>query len=132
MKVLVPLLTGKENNEDFVSAFTNKVDEVILLQIVDKDFKDRTASAIGGMRITRVAMEEIKKIVGSKKKKCTEHIEWGSTLKKIHSIAILQKVDKVFLVKQENQFFEDILKELKKDKVAVEVIEVKDTEEEEK
>lgn len=130
MKVLVPLLSGKENDKEFVEAFTKQVDEVVLLQIVDKDFKDRTASAIGGMRQSRVAMEEIKKVVGAKKKKCTELIEWGSTIQKIHAIAVIQKVDRVFLVKQENQFFDDILKELKKDKITVEIIEVKEKEEE--
>ena len=37
-----------------------------------------------------------------------------STIKKILSLSVLQKVDKVYFVNQKNQFFEDILKELKK------------------
>jgi len=131
MKVLVPLLTGKESDKDFVEAFTSKVDEVILLQIVDKDFMAKTASALGEVRQSRVSMEEIKKVVGAKKKKCVETTEWGSTIQKILANAVLQKVDSVFLVKQHNQFFEDILKELKKNKIKCEVIEVKEKEEEE-
>ena len=129
MKVLVPLLTGKEKDKSFFEAFTTKVDEVILLQIVDKDFRDKTASAIGEMGRSRAAMEEIKKMIGQKKKKCSELTEWGSTIQKILSIAILQKVDLVYLVKQKNQFFEDILKELKKNKVKFEVVEVVEKEE---
>ncbi|MFA5126143.1 MAG: hypothetical protein WC462_04025 [archaeon] len=131
MKVLVPLLTGKENDKDFVEAFTFKVDEVVLLQIVDKDFMVKTSSALGEVRQSRTEMEEIKKIVGAKKKKCVETTEWGSTIQKILANAVLQKVDSVFLVKQRNQFFEDILKELKKNKIVCEVIEVKEQEEEE-
>jgi hypothetical protein len=121
VKVLIPLLTGKEKDADFVQFFSSKASEILLLQIVDKDFKDKTASAIGEMRQSRVVMEEVKKILGAKKKKCVELTEWGSTIAKIRAISILQKVDKVFLVKQDNQFFEDILKELKKDKISVEV-----------
>jgi hypothetical protein len=122
VKVLVPLLTGKENDKGFVEAFTKGVDEIILLQIVDKDFMSKTASAISEVRQSRALMDELKKIVGQKKKKCVEASEWGSTIQKIVGMAVLQKVDKVFLVKEKNQFFDDILKELKKNKVKVEVL----------
>jgi len=132
MKVLVPLLTGKEKEKSFVEAFTTKVDEVVLLQIVDKDFMSKTASALGELRQSKATMEEIKKIVGGKKKKCFELTEWGSTIQKIIAIFVLQKVDTVFFVKQENQFFEDILKELKKKRIKFEVIEVVEKEEGEK
>ncbi|MFA6268811.1 MAG: hypothetical protein WCW13_05310 [archaeon] len=127
MKVLVPLLTGKEKDSAFIELFSSKVDEVILLQITDKDFKSKTASAIGELRYLRAALEEIKKVIGKKKKKCVEISEWGSTIQKLIGISILQKVDKVFLVKQNNQFFEDILKELKKNKIPFEVVEVSES-----
>ncbi len=130
VKVLVPLLTGKEKENDFVEAFTSKVDEIIVLQIIDKDFMNKTASTIGEMRQSRVVMEEVKKIVGLKKKKYSEATEWGSTINKIISLAVLQKVDKVFFVNQQNQFFGDILKELKKNKIQYEVIDVVGKEEE--
>lgn len=134
MKVLVPLLTGKENNPSFIEAFTNKVDEVVLLQIVDRGFMSRTSSAIGEVRQFRAVLDEIKKIVGTKKKKCNEITEWGTTAKKILGIAVLQKIDKVFLVEDKTQFFEEVTKELKKNKVkfeAVRVIEQKEEEDEE-
>ncbi|VVB75939.1 Uncharacterised protein [uncultured archaeon] len=133
MKVLVPLLTGKENNPMFIEAFTNKVDEVVLLQIVDKGFMSRTSSAIGEVRQFRTVMDEIKKIVGTKKKKCNEITEWGTTAKKILGIAVLQKIDKVFLVSDHTQFFEEVTKELKKNKVNFEAVEViEEIEEDEK
>ncbi|MFA6399570.1 MAG: hypothetical protein WCW44_04355 [archaeon] len=130
VKVLVPLLTGKEKESDFVEAFTSKVDEIVLLQIIDKDFMNKTASAIGEMRQSRAVMEEVKKIVAQKKKKYSEATEWGSTINKIISLAVLQKVDKVFFVNQKNQFFGDILKELKKNKIQYEVVDVVEKKEE--
>lgn len=131
MRVLVPLLTGKESDANFIEAFTSKVDEVILLQIVDKEFMSRTSAAIGEVSQYRSVMEKIKKVVSSKRKKCVEVSEWGGTIKKILALAFLRKVDKVFLVKQDAQFFDEILAELKKAKVKVEIIEVADKEPEE-
>ncbi|MCX6803610.1 MAG: hypothetical protein NTY48_03490 [Candidatus Diapherotrites archaeon] len=124
MKVLVPLLTGFEKDPIFVSAVTDKVDEVILLQIVDKEFHARAGSAIGEVRQLRLVLDELRKSIGAKKKKCVELTEWGSTIQKIISLVLLQKIDKVYLVKQNNQFFEDILKALSKNKIKYGVIDV--------
>jgi hypothetical protein len=124
MKVLVPLLTGKENNPLFIEAFTVRVDEVILLQIVDKEFMSKTSAAIGEVRQLTKVMEEIRKAVGLKKKKCSEITEWGSTLKKLLALAVLQKIDKVFLIKENTSFFDEITKELKKNKIPFEAIEL--------
>jgi len=132
MKILVPLLTGKENAPNFVDVITNKVDEIILLQIVDKDFHSKTGAAMGEVRQFRMLLDVLKKEIGAKRKKYDELTEWGSTIPKIVSIALIRKVDKVVLVKQNIQFFSDIVKELKKNKIEVDVIEVVTLEEENK
>ncbi|MEI7961656.1 MAG: hypothetical protein WCI04_04955 [archaeon] len=126
MKILVPVLCGKEVDAMFVDAITNKVDEIILLQIVDNEFHSRAGSAVSEVRQFRIILDELKKAIGHKRKKCLELTEWGSTIQKIISLALLRKVDKVFLVEQQNQFFQNILTELKKKKIAVEVIVVPD------
>ena len=51
-----------------------------------------------------------------------EIIEWGDTQSKILNLALLRKVDKVVLKKQDNQYFEELVKKLKSEKVDVEVI----------
>ncbi len=124
MKILVPILTGRENEPAFIDAVCSKVDEVILLQIVDKDFHPKAGSAIGEVRQFRIVLDALKKEIGAKRKKYDELTEWGSTIPKIVSIALIRKADKVVLVKQDIQFFEDILKELKKNKVQFEVIDL--------
>ena len=40
------------------------------------------------------------------------------------AIALIQNVDKVIFVEQDNKFFKDMLKELKKNKTTVEIIKV--------
>ena len=127
MKILVPVLSGKEKDPLFVEAITNKVDEIILLQIVDKEFHSRAGSAVGEVRQQRIVLDELKKAIGQKRKKCVELTEWGLTIQKIISLALLQKVDKVVLVDQKNQFFQSILQELKKKKVVTEVIDIPDS-----
>jgi tRNA G18 (ribose-2'-O)-methylase SpoU len=99
---------------------------------VDKEFFSRAGSAIGEVRQFRIINDEIKKFLKQKKKKCAELTEWGTTVSKIVSISLIHKVDKIFLVKQRTQFFEDVLKELKKNKIDVEVVEVQQEEPEKK
>lgn len=132
MIILVPLLSGKEDNPEFINAITSKGKKIILLQIVDKEFLAKTSTAMGEVMQNHALLTKVKKSIQSKKKTVEEITEWGATIKKIFSIAILQKVDKVFLVKQKNQFFEDILKAMDKEKIPYEVIEVKVEEKKEK
>ncbi|HNV01187.1 MAG TPA: hypothetical protein PKK60_02045 [archaeon] len=132
MIILVPLLSGKEDNPEFINAITSKGKKIVLLQIVDKEFLAKTSTAMGEVMQNHALLTKVKKSIQSKKKTVEEITEWGTTIKKILSIAILQKVDKVFLVKQKNQFFEDILKAMDKEKIPYEVIEVKVEEKKEK
>jgi len=55
-----------------------------------------------------------------------------NTLGKPQGVQVLSKIDTVFLIKQENQFFGDILKELKKNKIKVELFEIVERKEEKK
>ncbi len=126
MIVLAPLISGKENNEDYLEAITKSADKIILLQVIDKDFMNRTSTAMGEVMQFRSMMNEVRKKIGQKRKKCEEITEWGSADKKISAIAILQKADKTVMMEQKNKFFEDLLKELKKNKVKVEVVKLKE------
>lgn len=122
MHILAPLISGKENNELYVDAITKGVDKVTLLQIVDRDFMAKASTAMGEVMQFSKVMNELKKSIGLKRKSCNEITEWGHTINKIVSISIIQKIDKVVLIEQDNKFFEDILKELKKNKIIYELI----------
>lgn len=124
MTILVPLLSGKENNALFIETIAKKNDKTILLQIVDKEFLAKTSAAMGEVMQFHTQLSEIKKALKSKKKDCEEITEWGHTIQKILSIAMLQKVETVLLVKQKNQFFGEILKALEKEKIKYELIEI--------
>ena len=50
--------------------------------------------------------------------------EWGVTIPKIISIALLQKIDYVLLVKQDTQFFEEVVSELKSKRIRVVLVEL--------
>ena len=38
MIILIPLISGKEDNPEFINAITARGKKIILLQIVDKEF----------------------------------------------------------------------------------------------
>lgn len=124
MKVLAPLLTGKENSDEFVEAISKGADKVIVLQVIDKEFMNKTSTAMGEVMQFSKILSEIKKKMGQKRKACDEITEWGVTTKKILAIAILQKVDKVVFVEQNNEFFKEITNELKKNKVKIETVKI--------
>jgi hypothetical protein len=124
MKVLAPLLTGKENSSEYIEAITNKVDNVVLLQIIDKEFMRKTSAAMSEVMHFHSLMDEVKKLIGAKRKSYEEITEWGKTTQKIVSIAVLQKVDKVVFVSQKNKFFDEILGVLKKEKIKYELVNI--------
>ena len=128
MKVLAPLLTGKENSPEYIEAITSKVDSIIILQIIDKEFMRKTSAAMSEVMHFHSLMDEMKKLIGAKRKTYEEITEWGKTTQKIASLALLQKVDKVVLVEQKNKFFDEILEMLKKQKVKYELVKVKEPE----
>ncbi len=131
MHVLAPIISGKESSEEYINAITNKADKIILLQIVDRNFMNKTSAAMGEVMQFHSILSEMKRLIGQKRKKCDEITEWGATIKKIVSIALIQKIDKVVLVEQKNVFFKEIIEELKKNKISYETVFVAEKKEEE-
>lgn len=132
MIALAPLLSGKEDSPEYVNAITSGVDSVILLSVIDREFMRKTSAAMSEVMHYHSLMERVKKAVGAKRKRCEEATEWGATIQKITSLALLKRVDKVVFVKQRNQFFENILDELREKKIKFELVDVKEKTEEEK
>ncbi len=124
LKILVPLLSGRENDKLFVDAVTKDVNEVVILQIIDKQFLPKAGSAMAEVRQFRIVADELRKAIGAKRKKFFEMSEWGITIPKIISTAKFQKVDKVFLVKQTTQFFAEITDALSDNKIKYELVEL--------
>lgn len=130
MKVLIPLLTRKELNEEFLDKAVKGANEVVLLMVIDKKDSLKASDISGATHF----LEEVKKAIGKKRKKCEDLTEWGETTAKIKNTAILNKVDKISLLKQENQFFEELVEEIKKEKTLknrIQLIEVKEETEKE-
>ncbi|MGI6589847.1 MAG: hypothetical protein ACOX1V_04270 [Candidatus Iainarchaeum sp.] len=124
MKILIPLLSGRENDSLFINSIDKSVKEVIVLQIVDKQFLPKVGSVIGEVGHFRMVADDLKKALVFKKKKLFEMTEWGVTIPKIISIALLQKIDYVLLVKQDTQFFEEVVSELKSKRIRVVLVEL--------
>ena len=116
MKVLIPLLSKRENDNGFLEKAAEKAKEIIVFLPVDTG-----GAATSGFTMAEIAqgqklMEEIKAKIGRKRKKCEGLLEWGGTVKNIDHIARLRGVETIALVRQDNEFFRVLLKELKKNR----------------
>jgi hypothetical protein len=120
MKVLIPLLSRNELNEEFLEKALKGAHEIVLLMVIDKEDSPKASDISSSTHF----MDEVKKAVGKKRKRCEEFTEWGETPTKIKNTAILNKVDKIVLLKQENQYFENLVEKLSQEKEIKNKIEV--------
>ncbi len=122
MKVLIPILSETENDEVFLERALEGAKEIILLLVVDANPKEKFGFTTAHISKARTVMEDLKKEVGKKRKTAEDVLEWGDTHSKVLNMALLRKVDKVVLKRQENQYFEQLVKKLEGERVNVEVI----------
>jgi len=113
MKVLIPILSKRENNDEFLKKAIEKAKEVIVFLPVDT-----SGVATSGFTMSEIAsgqklMDEITAKIGRMRKKSDSLLEWGDTVKNIDHIARLRGIERIALVKQENEFFEQTIKALK-------------------
>ena len=123
LRVLIPLLSRQENEEAFLDKALQGANEVTLLVVVDASSTIEnfgfTTSQIGQCNSL---MNSIKEIANGKKIKIYEALEWGDTFAKVENTAKLRKVDRIVLKKQENHYFEELVRKLRDEKFEVEVI----------
>jgi len=122
MKVLVPLLTLKENDEKFIEKL-QKYDEIILLLTLDKERMKKTF----GVEAEHIAegtkfLERLKLILETKGKRDFDIVEWGNLERNIKNIALLQKVKKIVIKEQKSKAFNSFIENLKAELPDVEIL----------
>ncbi len=122
MKILIPVLSEKEDDPEFLEKASKGATDVILLVVVDPSPKERFGFAAGFLQKARGIMDNAKKLLGQKRKSVEDIVEWGDTQSKIINIALLRKVDKIVFYKQHNQYFNELVNRLIKEKIETEVI----------
>jgi len=133
VKTLIPILSKREGNEAFLKKATAKSKEIILLLVIDT-----RSSMSSGFTATEISqgqkiMKTTKEKIGKMRKACETLLEWGDTFTRIDHTAKLRRANTVALLKQDNQFFKELVEFLKKQKAyKVIVIEAPQKEENEK
>ncbi len=126
-KVLLPLLSKKESNENFLEKVIHKAKEVDVLLIIDTKAMAGSFGFVGSEVFAgRKLMDEICKKIGKKRKTGNALLEWGDTFNTIVRVAKLKGSEKIFLIKQNNKYFRDLIDVLKKEKIKFETLNVKD------
>lgn len=101
--ILVPIMTGFENDSEFVEKMKKSV-KIILLYVVDKNLKDEQ-SFIVGEKIKKA--EEVISLIKSQLPidiKVIDCVEWGSWQDKIVNTVRIEQVGKVLLIQDKNTF----------------------------
>jgi len=120
---LIPILSFKENDNFFVKQAFQGSNSALVLLVVDTNLKESgyfTTSRIAKGRETVVGIIEKAK---RKKKKAEELIEWGNTKEKIISTAKINGIKTIVLMKQNSDFFKDIVEGLKANGFDVKILE---------
>ncbi len=121
---LIPLISKKENNKELVERACLGSDEVVVLLVVDTDaMPGQFGFAASDIGHGNGLMQEVKVLVEQQGKECSDLIEWGDTETKIIHLVQLRGIDKVLLLKQDNQFFKKLVKSLgEQTKAEVEIV----------
>jgi len=115
MKVLIPLVSKKENNPEFLQKATEGAKEAILLVVIDKSaMVGQFGFAASEIMQGNALIEQIRKSLEEKGKRVKDIEEWGDTAAKIENTALLQRADRIALFEQENEYFKNLVKELSK------------------
>ena len=121
-RILIPILSEKEDEKDFLDRASKGADEIILLVVVDPSPKEKFGFATAFLQKGRAVMESARKTLKEKRKSVDDIIEWGDTHGKIINMALLRRADKIVFYKQQNQYFNELINRLIKEKIETEVI----------
>lgn len=121
MRRLIPILTGKEDNHEFLEEAVRDADELILLHVVKREDIGDVPAGYAGSKIKK-GEEVMEKIVEkiSPRMKVESNMEWGDPTKKIMALATINDVDEVVLKKSKTA--DDIEEELKEMRINVKII----------
>ncbi len=124
-RILLPLISRHENNAAFIEEATKKVKEAIILLIVDS-FNPGYGFNASELRDGTKLLEEVKTLIGLKRKTAIDLTVWGETKEKIINTAIIRGVERIVLIRSQESWFKelekDLRKKLKKEKITVHVI----------
>ncbi len=122
MKVLIPLLSKQEDSPDFVEKATKGAEEIYLLLAIDPaDLSGQFGFAAHEISKGNKMMGLVTELVGPAKA-VHQIVEWGETVGKIDNFYKLKHIDEIRVKKQENYWFEDIVKKLREKDLKVKVI----------
>ncbi|MDD5148496.1 MAG: hypothetical protein PHH08_03455 [Candidatus ainarchaeum sp.] len=124
MRILIPILSKQESNAEFLEKIPNAAEEIFLLLVIDKGFMHgQFGFAASDIAAGNVLMQMLRKYFVKRRKKCFDIEEWGATENKIIQMAQLKLIDKIFLVKQNNLFYDELVEQLR-EKSGSEIVEI--------
>lgn len=111
MSVIIPVLSKKEKNPEFLAQALREDREAML--VLPVDLKNQSMGfAASDILSGEELMEEAKRKISFMRKKADYVIEWGEAFHVIDHLAKLRRAQKVVLVKQDHAAFKELVKKL--------------------
>lgn len=123
MEILIPILSKKENDPEFLAKASLNAQEIFLITIVDANAPNQSF----GFTATEIShanalVQEIKELLAGSNKRVIDVLEWGDTVPKIANYAKLKKIKKIVLKQQDTPEFKKLVKQLRTQHHNVEVV----------
>ncbi len=121
--VLIPMLTGKEDQERFLSKVSEKNSRVVLANVIDSTRTNLSPQELeGSIQEKDKAMEEAAEFLRMKRVNVSTAEEWGKFPQKLVNIFKKEELDQVIVLNDGREETEQKIKELKSTELPVKVI----------
>jgi hypothetical protein len=125
--ILLPVLTGKENDKLFLQRVTKDTSRAVVVYIIDSD---RTSETTFGDFTTEVQkgetlLDEIESVLTKRKIATKLYSEWGATMDKLDNIARVEQVDAIVVMDDHRKETQNFIKKMKRKLAGIEVEVVK-------
>ena len=99
LKVLIPVLSKREDSEEFLKEATVKAKEVLLLLVIDTRSSPSSGFTASEIAQGQKIMDSVNERIGKMRKSCESLLEWGDTMTRIDHTAKLRRVDSIVLLR---------------------------------
>ncbi len=112
--ILIPILSKRENKPDFLMQCTGGVDQVVLLSVIDqREMVGPFGFSTNEIRLANQLMQQITVFLSSQGKEVESILEWGTVSGKIVQLAELKNCSRIVFVRQDNEYYKNLVKQVK-------------------
>ncbi len=112
--VLIPILSKQENNPDFLIFATENATRALAVVVIDKtEMIGPFGFASTEIKHANTLLEQVSNFLAMRSIPTETILEWGNVSQKIMQLAELRRCGSIAVIKQPNEYYKKIVKEIK-------------------